>query len=334
MKTKTSNSFSETLIEHIKGRFVNSGVDFFLSIYATIAIAAILSFVALLVTQGALHKEAFLCLVTTFGTAVGFVFGVSWIASTSGLTPWIENYFDPRPGIRVLKVFKRELCKEIQYRRQTTGKDTKPIVKFRIMWITFCKSWALLGKAIVLNAFLFDDKKLGDLKKSQKSIVVTINKLNALFQNDYADLQHVARSLDEIYNKVSRLSEKFIKDLCHEVETEIESISSTDVIELIEEQLANINTAIKNKNGRELCELSRIALGITTILADFFPHALTFTIINNVIEHFGEALGYVDTELKRGNDPDKCYALYKSNIEDRLKALRRLQPIIKQKEAA
>lgn len=109
--------------------------------------------------------------------------------------------------------------------------------------------------------------------------------------------------------------------------TEIKMFSDKrdDLLKSFNEWLQKIEIGIREKDGNNLCEATRMALAFALFLGSDFPDALTPEVSSTIKQSFKRALKFVSEVRKGGNGPDKCYDLYEQNIRGRLEKLEDLQ---------
>jgi len=338
---------SNVLAESFKRRFRGQGRQFLLRV-ASIVGGAIVLFLVVLVGRLGLLVQACLYLATAVlaAFAIGLVIGkirpsnevwATCLILVRNLARDLLGTGRMRPEDLVLieiqgcrggaEFLRGELDKEIDYIKRA-GQAKRPgrssAVIFRSIWDTLSKSSCLIRGALAFSSCAPDDPKFGGLGESEKAFVTAINRANELFWEELGEIQEAKETIDEIYERVSHLTAKFVQTLIDAVEEEA-SISSEEVVGTVQECTRRIEDALEAKDGKSLCEATRHVLGIMTILHRFFADALTSEMADRSVDCFRRALRYVSGELKRGNDPDGYYGLYRRNIRDRLKEVKRLR---------
>ena len=98
-------------------------------------------------------------------------------------------------------------------------------------------------------------------------------------------------------------------------------IDDKEVLTMYEECFHKLEEACKRNLGREMCEASRMLIGVLSILQGYFPEIYTkkrredsLALLDNVITQLTE-------DIRNGRDEEGHTALYKRNIVMRRETL-------------
>ncbi len=105
-------------------------------------------------------------------------------------------------------------------------------------------------------------------------------------------------------------------------------IKREDIDKSFAEWLAKLEVALVARDGKALCEATRMVWSIGSIEHAYFPSSLPAEVGKIVITNFKLALTCINERLTESTRPDgdKFYPLYRQNVTERLANLEDLMP--------
>jgi hypothetical protein len=96
------------------------------------------------------------------------------------------------------------------------------------------------------------------------------------------------------------------------------------LLDMFNEWVDELDNSIQGREGKRVCEATRMLLSLLSMLHAYFPYVVTPEMCRVAEDCIARGLEYVAHELEGGNNPDGYYDLYRDNIEDRLSTIRHL----------
>ena len=105
-------------------------------------------------------------------------------------------------------------------------------------------------------------------------------------------------------------------------------MSREDIGGAFNEWTKKLDSAVAAKDGKAICEATRMVWSIGSILQAYFPGTFPSDVGERLVERFENALACIEERIEedRYPDGDNFYPLYLRNVADRLGNLRDLIP--------